>query len=118
MARPIHFELQSKDVEKARKFYSELFGWKFQQFGEQPYWLAMTGDGPGIDGGMMPSNGLQNWVCTMAVEHLDSHLDLVAAAGGVVVVPKMAIPGVGWLAYAKDLDGNIFGMMQEDKGAA
>jgi len=118
MARPIHFELQSHDVAKARKFYEELFGWKFQQFGEHQYWLAMTGQGPGIDGGLMPSNGLQNWVCTMDVENLDVHIEKVSAAGGTIVVPKMPIPGVGWLAYAKDLDGNIFGMMQNDTGAA
>jgi predicted enzyme related to lactoylglutathione lyase len=30
----------------------------------------------------------------------------------------MPIPGVGWLAYFKDLDGHIFGVMQIDAGAA
>jgi hypothetical protein len=30
----------------------------------------------------------------------------------------MAITGVGWLAYAKDTEGNIFGMMQNDPAAA
>jgi predicted enzyme related to lactoylglutathione lyase len=33
------------------------------------------------------------------------------------VVPRMAIPGVGWLAYANDSEGNIFGMMQPDTAA-
>jgi predicted enzyme related to lactoylglutathione lyase len=37
--------------------------------------------------------------------------------GAQIVVPKMAIPNVGWLAYAKDTEGNIFGMMQPDAGA-
>ncbi len=32
-------------------------------------------------------------------------------------MPKMPIPNVGWLAYAKDTEGNIFGMMQNDPGA-
>ena len=32
--------------------------------------------------------------------------------------PKMAIPGVGWLAYGKDTEGNIFGVMQTDPAAA
>ena len=31
-------------------------------------------------------------------------------------VPKMAIPCVGWLAYVKDPDGNIFGLMPERPG--
>ena len=37
--------------------------------------------------------------------------------GAVIAVPKMPIPGVGWLAYAKDPEGNIFGMMQPDPAA-
>ena len=37
--------------------------------------------------------------------------------GGTVAVPLMPIPGVGWLVYAKDPDGNIFGMMQNDPTA-
>jgi predicted enzyme related to lactoylglutathione lyase len=32
-------------------------------------------------------------------------------------LPKMAVPGVGWLAYEKDPDGNICGIMQADPGA-
>ena len=37
---------------------------------------------------------------------------------GHVAVAKMPIPGMGWLAYAKDTEGNIFGMMQPDPSAA
>jgi len=37
--------------------------------------------------------------------------------GGSQVVPKMPIPGVGWLAYCKDTEGNIFGLMQADPNA-
>ncbi len=35
-----------------------------------------------------------------------------------VALPKMAVPGVGWLAYCKDTEGNIFGFMQSDETAA
>ena len=34
-----------------------------------------------------------------------------------VALPKMPIPGVGWLAYMKDTEGNVFGMMQADANA-
>ena len=40
------------------------------------------------------------------------------ANGATVVVPKMPVPGVGWLVYCKDTEGNIFGMMQADTNAA
>ncbi len=41
----------------------------------------------------------------------------MAEAGAECALPKMAIPGVGWLAYYKDPDGHIFGIMQNDPGA-
>ena len=58
------------------------------------------------------------YVCTVDVSALDDYLKKAQARGGVVAVPKMAIPGIGWLAYCKDTEGNIFGMMQTDPKAA
>jgi len=57
------------------------------------------------------------YVCTIGVDNLDAGLKKVGELGTMVVVPKMAIPGVGWLAYAVDTEGNIFGMMQPDTAA-
>lgn len=42
----------------------------------------------------------------------------MTAAGGAVVLPKMAVPGVGWLAYFRDTEGNVFGMMESDESAS
>lgn len=39
-------------------------------------------------------------------------------AGGLIIVPKMPVPGVGWLLYFRDPDGNIHGAMQNDPAAA
>jgi predicted enzyme related to lactoylglutathione lyase len=127
MPRPIHFEIQAQDPARAQAFYKALFGWQFDQWGGQPYWLAATGDKtkPGIDGGLLPRPGgapvdgaaMNAFVCTMDVEDLDAYLAKVPGLGGTVVVPKMPIPTMGWLAYAKDTEGNIFGMMQADPNA-
>ena len=53
----------------------------------------------------------------MVVADLDAALQRVESAGGRVVVPKDAVPDVGWLAYARDTEGNIFGLMQSDESA-
>lgn len=92
------------------------------------YWLIHTGpaDQPGIDGGMMARRGqdpvegqaVNAFVCTVDVAVLDTALARVATLGGQVALPKMAVPGVGWLAYAQDTEGNLFGLMQADPGAA
>ncbi len=41
----------------------------------------------------------------------------VKSAGGTMVDPKHAVPGVGWLAYCTDTEGNEFGIMQPDESA-
>jgi hypothetical protein len=122
MPRPVHFEIPSDDIEKAIAFYSAVFGWTFQKWdGPMPYWMITTGpkEEPGINGGLMPrQHPQQPCVNTINITNLEESLAAVAANGGVCVVPKMTIPGVGWMAYCKDLDGHIFGLMQMDPTAA
>jgi predicted enzyme related to lactoylglutathione lyase len=120
MNRPIHFEYHSPDPAKTNAFFAEIFGWKFSQFpGPVEYFLAMTGEGqPGIDGGVMRSkDGQPRTINTIQVEDVDACLLKIQAAGGQVCLPKMAIPGVGWLAYASEPMGNLFGIMHSDPNA-
>ncbi len=107
-------------------FYQSIFGWEFTKWdGPQEYWLIKTGpdDQMGINGGMVRRRGAIDgqaviaYVCTVGVASVDATLADIAMAGGMIVVPKMAIPHVGWLAYAKDPQGNIFGVMQPDQNA-
>lgn len=119
MPRPVHFEFPTDDPERAVKFYSQVFGWEFQKWdGPMEYWMIKTGSGPGIDGGMMrrmPGSAVCN---TVGVEDLDASVKTIEQNGGKIILPKMAVPGVGWLAYAVDPDGNTFGVMQPDMSAA
>jgi uncharacterized protein len=121
MPRPVHFEIPADDPQRAIAFYETLFGWKFHKWdGPMPYWLIMTGPDsePGINGGLMPRRHPdQPCVNTINVADLDASLQLAEKAGGQCVVPKMAVPGVGWLAYCKDTEGYIFGMIQNDPAA-
>jgi predicted enzyme related to lactoylglutathione lyase len=128
MPRPIHFEIHAADPQRAIGFYSKLFGWTFSKW-ESPmdYWLIKTGEKgtPGIDGGLLPRRGdapaamqpCNAWVCTVDVADVDSTAKRVVELGGTIVVPKMAIPTVGWLTYGHDTEGNVFGMMQMDAAA-
>lgn len=125
MPRPVHFEIHTTDPDRAREFYSAVFGWTFQQWGDQPYWIVLTGDGPGIDGGMLPRHGeppaegqpVNAWVCTVDVPDCQEYLDRALAADGTLAMERTAMPGVGWLAYVKDPDGNIVGLMHSDPQA-
>lgn len=129
MARVGHFEIHADDPARAITFYEKVFDWKFNKWeGPQDYWLIKTGesDQPGIDGGLMrrmggaPAEGqaVNAYVCTVISTSVDEDISNVTANGGTIALPKMAVPGVGWLAYAKDTEGNIFGVMQDDPSAA
>ena len=126
MPRVVHFEIHAAATERAVNFYKTLFGWNFQKWeGPMEYWLVTTGpdDQPGINGGLVRRQGeidgqaVIAYVCTVDVENLDASVQTALDNGGQIALPKMPIPGLGWLAYCKDTEGNIFGMMQNDPNA-
>jgi predicted enzyme related to lactoylglutathione lyase len=127
MSRVIHFEIHADSPERAITFYQSIFSWEITRWpGPTDYWIIKTGpdDQPGINGGlikrMSPIDGVAviAYLCTIDVKSVDGTVAKVKAAGGSIVVPKMAISGVGWLIYCKDTEGNIFGIMQADTNAA
>jgi hypothetical protein len=128
MPRVIHFEIHATNPLVLIPFYESLFGWTFTRFiPEVEYWTIVTGpdDQPGINGGLVKRQGpapvemqsVNGSVCTVQVESVDQILTKNAELGGSVALPKMPIPGIGWLAYIKDLDGNILGIMNPDPTA-
>ncbi|HEX8456704.1 MAG TPA: VOC family protein [Pyrinomonadaceae bacterium] len=122
MPRVIHFELSADEPERAVKFYEEVFGWQTQKWdGPQSYWLLMTGaeEQPGINGGLMrrSDNPLASHLATNTIDvpSVDEYAEKIAAHGGKVVIPKGTVPGVGYVAYCEDTEGNVFGLMQFDR---
>ena len=118
MARLVHFEMNVKDIHKTISFYEDVFGWRFQKWdGPMDYWLIMTGDEnePGIDGGLgYAEEGFPKVINTIDVDDIDGVIKKVKGKGGEIVRAKHAVPGVGWLAYFKDSEGVMFGIMQND----
>ncbi len=126
MPRVVHFEIHANEPERSISFYEKVFGWSFQKWeGPMEYWLIVTGpdDKPGINGGLVRRRGELDgqaviaYVCTVDVEEIDKSVATVEQHGGRIAVPKMPIPGMGWLVYCKDTEGNIFGMMEADPNA-
>lgn len=118
--RVVHFEIPCDDPQKTMNFFSDVFGWKFQQFGTMEYWSVLAGDEKetGINGGLMKKKDpKQPIVNSINVSNLDEYITKIEKAGGMIVVPKTAIPSVGWMAYFKDPDGNIHGIYQNDPTA-
>ncbi|GED30259.1 VOC family protein [Brevibacillus centrosporus] len=130
MGRLVHFEIHVDDMDRAKKFYGEVFGWAFEDWSEyagMPYFGAVTGDAtePGINGALMkrqgsspePGKPLNGYACTMGVEDYDSTEAKILENGGKVALPKYALPGMAWQGYYMDTEGNIFGVHQPDVNA-
>lgn len=126
MARVVHFEVHADNPERAVAFYEKVFGWRFHHMPEIDYWTISTGEGPGIDGGLLrrrgprPAEGqpVHSFVCTLGVKNVDDASKAAQDAGANVAVPKMAIPNVGFVAYLTDPEGNIFGIYHDDPKAS
>jgi predicted enzyme related to lactoylglutathione lyase len=128
MPRVIHFEIHADNPERGLAFYQKLFGWTFTRApGPHEYWLVTTGPDsqPGINGGMLKRPGanptkieaINAFIGIVDVASVDETMAKAVASGGVAAMPKFPVPGVGWLAYFKDTEGNLVGIMQMDKGA-
>jgi hypothetical protein len=115
---PTHFEIPVDDMQRAKKFYEELFGWKVTSAGPdfEDYMLISTN---GISGGFMkrtdPSQTPINYI---NVENIDESLKKLEELGGTILMPKMPVKGLGWNAVVKDTENNTFGLWQDDKNAA
>ena len=118
MLRVTHFELPADNPEKLVEFYEGVFGWTVRKWdGPMDYWLVMTGppDQPGIDGGIARrGEGDSGPINSIDVPFIDEFVAKIESGGGSVVAPKIPVPGVGYLAYCKDPEGNTFCIMQED----
>jgi predicted enzyme related to lactoylglutathione lyase len=118
----VHFEIPANDVEKLRKFYSALFGWKIEKmpgpteyFGIQTVPVDAKGMPMrfGVNGGMMKKQNPEHKpVNYISVESVDDYIKKIEKLGGQVTVPKMEVPGIGWWAMALDPEGNQFAILQ------
>lgn len=120
-----HFSINADDVSRARSFYENVFGWKFQSWGPPGFFLIQTGDDsdPGIDGSLqgrrqiVEGKPILGFECTMSVTSVDATASAVEKHGGKIVMPKVVIPTVGTLIFFEDTEGNIAGAMEYDKNA-
>ncbi len=121
MPRVVHFEIDAKKPDRAVSFYQKVFDWKIEKWkGPVDYWLITTGNAkePGIDGGLSKrTEDKPSAVNTIDVPSVDKFAKKILENGGKIVRPKMAVPGVGWMVYFEDPEGNVWGLMESDESA-
>ena len=122
-----HFEIHVDDLERAKQFYAELFGWEFIDSGMEGYWLIGTGRSSGangqpagIDGGMVKRNAPtpdmksppNAFACTILVDDIAATVAKAKELGATETTDQMDIPDVGLWHGLRDPDGNHIGVMQ------
>jgi hypothetical protein len=123
-----HFAIHVDDLDRARKFYGAVFDWKFQGFGGGPITdFCQIKDAAGNM--LAPLGAMQSrkfnpapqpvigFECSIAVDDIDAVARAVDANGGKVVMPKAAIPGVGWVVKFLDPEGNLACAVHYDPAA-
>jgi uncharacterized protein len=125
----VHFEIPADNVERSKKFYTELFGWSIEKWpgGENmpegmEYWLVTTTDDKGnkaLAGGIMKRQNPQQQGITdyIDVKSIDEYSARIEKLGGRVVVPKMPVQGMGYFAVCLDTENNSFGIWETDSEA-
>jgi hypothetical protein len=102
-----------------REFYESVFGWKFTKWGGfVDYRPINTGspDEPGINGGLVRRESKRVFSPnTINVSSIDESPDKIGEIGGKILMPKTTIAGVGYPAYFKDPEGNVFGVIEQDE---
>src|SRR5262249_43594342 len=117
-------DLQTPDVNIARKFYGELLGWSFVG-GDDPdtgfYTMAQVSgrNVAGIAQIGKPSPFPPAWSVYLATADADRSARKVTEAGGKVLVPPMDVADQGRMAFFADPTGAHFGVWQarNHKGA-
>ncbi len=103
-----HFAIEAENVDRARRFYERVFGWRFEPWGPPEFYLI---HGAGVHGALqirtqpLPE-GRKGFECSFAVDNLDVTMGAIKDAGGGLIGTKHAIPTVGELVQFADTEGN------------
>jgi predicted enzyme related to lactoylglutathione lyase len=116
MGKVVHFEFATPDPAKEIEFFTNVFGWKIESWGDEQYWLVNAGepDAMGINGAIHPSNPNtdQRVVDTIAVDDLDESIAKAVSAGATVSMGRQEVPGIGWTAVLTTPTGIVIGLLE------
>jgi len=117
----VWFEIPADNVERAKSFYGELFGWKMEKFpGPMEYWHIDTGGGDDTpDGGLLPRQtpahqGITNYINVASVTKFAAKVEKL---GGKICMPRTAVPQMGYFAVCQDAEKNTFALWERNGNA-
>lgn len=110
-----HFAIYIDDIDRAKAFYSNLFGWDYNSYGQDDFLQIKdsSDDDSKLIGALQSrkyspiDEKIIGFECSVSVEDIDAIISKIEANNGKIVMPKTEIPYVGWLVKFLDTEGNI-----------
>lgn len=109
-----HFAIHADNVERAKTFYENAFGWKFTEWGPPDFYLIETGNeaSPGIRGALQKrqeplGSGFNGFECSISVANIKEATAAIIECGGNIVLQEVEIPMVGRIVKFSDTEGNV-----------
>ncbi len=116
--KPVHFEFPAGDADRARGFWSSLFGWEFGESAMPGFDYRMTQFDNDTAAAVYPAqDDSRGPIVYLTSDEIDADLARVRDLGG-KTDDKSPIPGIGWFARCHDTEGNAFSLFQGDESAA
>ena len=125
MDKVVHFEIPADDLARAKKFYTDTFGWQTEDYPQMDYVIARTvetdekhmpKESGAINGGMMKRSDMVTAPSfAINVANVDEAVQKIKQAGGTIVKEKMPVGTMGFMAYFQDSEGNVLSLWQSVK---
>jgi len=120
-----HFAIHIDEIDRAKTFYESVFEWGFSSYGPSDFLQIKSDQSENgtLIGAIQArkyspiSEHIRGFECTISVENVDDIINRVKANNGEILMPKTAIPFVGWITKFLDTEGNLVCAMQYDQGA-
>ncbi len=112
--KPSHFAIYIDQMDRASSFYHKVFDWTFQDYGTSDFkQIKSESNSEQVIGALQHRkyspipDKIIGFECSITVENIDVLIPIVIDNGGKIVMPKTAIPGVGWIVKFLDTEGNL-----------
>lgn len=124
MDKVVHFEIPADDMDRAKGFYSNVFGWQVSTWSPEYFSVSTCKTDEksrpmeigAINGGIQKRGSrAKSPTVVIAVDDLGAKLEEIKKAGGKIAVPKEEIAKMGYYAQFDDTEGNRIGLFQARK---
>ena len=113
--RPVvAFQINARDMEKQRAFYSEMFDWDIMEREGLPILAIPPGKGPPVEGvgGTMVQTDTSAVMVYIQVADLAGSIKKAVVLGGRAVLERLDVPNGPTIGQIEDPEGNLIGLIQ------